>query len=319
MAIGNVTPEYAEMLAATLRTDEGMQKIASNLSRSMRKMTYESSVCDRVMTPKLITPDDCDADPNHVGGLQVVVHREFTNARAIQSGYRGLADLNYVETDAFTVRAFKLETDTQSLKEGEIRGLRIPFKEQIQRQCTFQISKQRDAYFVAQLEMSLDDNPEQRITSRNSSVTFEDLIRLKNVLAGRGETDGLYLSPTTFIMTEVQYNNLSKMIMTQYADGPGPGMAGGITHDFWQDGYKYPRIAGCRIIVTRKTDLFPNNRIYCLPDEQFIGYNYTFNQARFMMRREFDLYEFKAIDDMMLAIGNTYAVSSLELEPETVY
>lgn len=318
MGYQRISRDYGTNLLRIFNDQNKMDKFAAAFSRSMRKMEYEPCIADEIIPPKPITAEDCDLDERNTAGGKVVIHREYTGARAIQVGDRGLANMRYLETDAFAIYGFKIETDTVKMREREIRHLRIPFKEQVQRQCLYQLTRQKDAYFLGLVELALNDNPDQRIKSPNTSVTLEDLNRLKNVIHNRSMGDGLHLTPKTFLMTESQYNNLSLLVQNNLSDGPGTGagMAGGITQEFWRDGYKYDHILGCRIVTTKKVDLFPPNRIYCFCDPDVMAYNLTWNQSRFMMKRDWDMYEFKAIDDLWMGWGNTYAVASIELRED---
>lgn len=306
-----------------------MQKTAEKrMSTYLKAQVYEDSFMGRIVPPQPISVADCDLD-EHSPNYKKVIPKEFKDVKAVTTGFRGMADYQYVETDRYAVRFYKISSEEYEITEDELRGIQQPIQSLIRHHVAFHIRKQMDAQFKGMVEQALRDVngdyvPEQVLNYSGTTInglapkgteailTPELLVYLRNILDGRSPE---YLKATTVLMTEAQWNFVSTWIQsnTTAGIGTGVGMAGGNKSDFWKDGYEYDKLFGLRVVKTRKSDVIKNNEIYIFTDPEYIGHHFTFNDDRFAIEKKFENMKWKGWRTFGFAIGNTYSIGKLIL------
>lgn len=334
-----VNERFVEMIK------EGGQKKTAAEKRSaqyLKAQIYEDSFMSRIVPPTPISPSDCDRSVDSPN-FQKVIDKEFTEVGAITTGTRGMADYQFVEDDRYAVRFYKIDSDEYNITEGELRSKQQPIPELIRHHVAFEIRKKMDMQFKGMCEYALKLPNGQKKTKLNVDnynqangtdfstqvlnytgsgadqlgdekiVTPELLTELKNILDDRAPE---YLTATTFLMTKSQYNYISTWVQENMTGGSkGPGMSGGITEDFWKDGYKYDELLDCRVVTTRKTDVIAKNEVYVFTEPDYLGHHFTFNDDRFAIEKHFDEMTWKGWRSWGFSIGNEYALGKLELRP----
>jgi len=309
--------------------DGSMQKKAEkHVSTYLKAQIYEDSFMQRIMPAQPISVANCDLD-EHSPNYKKVIAKEFKDVRAVTTGFRGMADYQYVETDRYAVRFYKIESDEYEITEGELRGIQQPVQSLIRHHVAFHIRKQMDRQFLGLVERALMDESgdykaDQVLNFSGSTVknrssqgtekilTPELLVELRNILDDRSPD---YLKASTILMTQSQWNHISTWIQSNTTDGAngGPGMAGGTTPDFWKDGYPYDTLFGLRVVRTHKTDVLKKNEIYVFTEPEYLGHHFTFNDDRFAIEKHFDRMKWKGWRSFGCAIGNEYALGKLIL------
>lgn len=309
--------------------DDGMKKKAEKrVSTYLKAQIYEDSFMQRIMPAQPISVADCDLD-EHSPNYKKVIAKEFKDVRAVTTGFRGMGDYQYVETDRYAVRFYKIESDEYEITEGELRGIQQPVQSLIRHHVAFHIRKQMDRQFKGLVENALQDGngdykSAQVLNYSGGTVnglassgteeilTPELLVKLRNLIDDRSPE---YLKASTILMTQSQWNHVSTWIQSNTTQGAntGPGMAGGTTPDFWRDGYEYDTLFGLRVVRTHKTDVIGKNEIYVFTEPEYLGHHFTFNDDRFAIEKHFDRMKWKGWRSFGCAIGNEYAAGKLVL------
>lgn len=322
---------FLEMLEDDSMTKEAQSRAAEYLKAQI----YEDSFMSRIVPPTPISPEECDRDTN-TPNYQVVIDKEFTDVKAITTGMRGMADYQYVEGKRYAVKFYKIESEEYEITEGELRGYRQPVQKLIRHHVAFQIRKKMDEQFIGMCNKAVKDSGGSYKTTGNgfsgsdiqvidlsssgqntgqTKITPNLLVRLKNLLDARTPE---YLSATTFLMTQSQYNYIDTWVQTNSQASGGAnaelGMAGGITEDFWRDGYSYDRLMDCRVVTTRKNDIVNHNHVWVFPEPDYVGHHFTFNDDRFAIEKHFDEMKWKGWRSFAFNIGNAYSVGLLILD-----
>lgn len=303
--------KFVQMLDDPEMAKEAEQKGAEFLKLQI----YEDSFMEKILPAQPISPSQADRTtdaPNY----QYVIDKEFTDVGAVEVGLRGLADYDYVEEDRYAVNFWKIESDEYEKTEGEIRGMRQPIQNLIRHHIAYHIRKQMDKSFIGAVNAAISQNTaEQVVETDEPYLTPEHVVDLRNILEGQN-AQGRYLQASTLLMTVPQYNKISQWIQQNTSNGAnaGPGMAGGITQEFWRDGYEYDTLFGMRVIKTYKSDLIDNDEVYVFTDPQFLGHHLTFNDDRFSIIKHHDRIKWKGWRTFGFAIGNAKACGKLKLD-----
>ncbi|MFB6373608.1 MAG: hypothetical protein ABEN55_10935 [Bradymonadaceae bacterium] len=318
-----------ETFLEMLQDDEMKKEAQARAAEYLKAQIYEDSFMSRVVPPTPISPEECDRDVNSPN-YQVVIDKEFTDVRAVTTTMRGMDDYQYVEGDRYAVKFYKIDSEEYEITEGELRGYRQPIQKLIRHHVAFQIRKKMDEQFLGLCEQAVRDEngqlktpgngytgSDQQVINKTGSgeeiITPELLTKLKNLLDARSPE---YLDATTLLMTKSMYNFVSTWIQEHTTSGAntGPGLAGGITQEFWKDGYEYDRLMDCRVVKTRKNDVLNHNEIFVFPEPDYIGHHFTFNDDRFAIEKKWDQMKWKGWRSFGFAIGNEYSVGKLILD-----
>lgn len=296
--------------------DPEMKKEAQEKGAEFLKLQiYEDSFMERILPAQSISPAQCDRDVNSPN-YQVVIDKEFTDVTAVTATLRGRADYDYVETDRYAVSFNKIESPEYALTEGELRGMRMPIQKLIRHHVAYHIRKKMDELFMGMsnaavaasgLELDLSAGTDKILTP----TILADLRRLID----NQNVGGRYLRASTILMTQSLYNYISTWVQSNTSAGVGtaPGMAGGLTQEFWRDGYNYDKLFGLRVIRTVKSDLLQENEVMLFTEPEYLGHHFTFNDDRFAIVHHYDEIKWKGFRTFGAAIGNTQAVAKLKL------
>lgn len=303
----------------------------------LKAQIYEDSFMEKILPPQTISPKDCDRDERDTTVLKRVIDKEFTDVKAVATTFRGMDEYEYVETDAYAVNFYKIDSEEYEITEEELRAKQQPVQKLIRHHVAFQIRKAMDRHFKGMCEYAIrlpngSLKTETNVDSYNTAngtnytpqvidlsnqgpqiVTPELITQLRNLLDARQPE---YLEASTLLMTKSMFNNIDTWVQsnTQAGANTAPGMAGGITDDFWKDGYKYDTLFGLRVVVTRKTDILSDNEIFCFPDPEYIGHHFTFNDDRFAIEKKWSTMKWKGWRSHGAAIGNEYAPVKMILD-----
>lgn len=298
-------------------SDPEMKTAAENKGAEYLKVQiYEDSFMERILPAQSISPAQCDRDVNSPN-YQVVIDQEFTDAIAITTGLRGRADFEYVEGDRYAVKFHKIESPEHSLTEGELRGYRMPIQNLIRHKIAYEIRKKMDEQFIGMSNAAVSATG----FDLDLSGTGEKILTPTVLADARRQIDnqnanGRYLRASTILMTQSLYNYIGTWAQANTASGAGtaPGMAGGMTQEFWRDGYNYDKLYGLRVIRTAKSDLLFENEVMLYTEPEYLGHHFTFDDDRFAIVHHFDEIKWKGFRTFGAAIGNQNAVAKLTLD-----
>lgn len=299
-----------------IKSSDSMTKEAqiSETSKYLKAQVYEESFMERILPAQTISPLMTDRDPDSPNA-RVVIDKEFKDVKAVTTTFRGSASYNYAENEKYAVEFFKIESEEVSLREGEIRDMRQPIQNIIRHRIAYEIRKKMDEMFIGMCNAAIaaSGNQLDLTGTGEKTITPENLIDLRNLIDDQSPQ---YLEAATILMTKAQYNNVSKWIQANTAAGAGtmPGMAGGITNEFWKDGYVYDKLFGLRVIVTQKSDLLPSNRVLLFTEPEYLGHHFTYNDDRLAIEHKWDILDMKGWRTFAAAIGNVNAVAELILD-----
>lgn len=296
--------------------DESMLKEAESKGAEYLKLQiYEDSFMERILPAQSIAPEQCDRDVNSPN-YQVVIDKEYTDVTAVTTSFRGRSDYQYVETERYAVQFHKIESPEYSVTEGELRGMRQPLQNLIRHHIAYYIRKKMDESFIGMCNHAVSSSGLEidRTGTGDDQISPELLIDLRNLIDGQNE-DGRYLKASTLLMTQPMYNTISNWVQSNTSAGAGtqPGMAGGLTSEFWRDGYKYDQLFGMRVIKTMKSDLISEKELFLFTEPEYLGHHFTFNDDRFSIEHQHDILRWKGFRTFGSAIGNENAVAKLTL------
>lgn len=295
--------------------DDEMRKEAEEKGAEYLKLQiYEDSFMERILPAQPISPSQADRSteaPNY----QYVIDKEFTDVGAVEVGLRGLSDYSYIEEDRYAVNFWKIESEEYEKTEGEIRGMRQPIQNLIRHHIAYHIRKQMDRSFIGAVNESISQDTANRVYETSEPyLTPELVVELRNLLEAQN-LQGRYLQASTLLMTVPQYNRISQWIQhnTEAGANAGPGIDGGITSEFWRDGYEYDQLFGLRVVKTYKSDIISNDEVYVFTEPQYLGHHLTFNDDRFSIIKHHDRVKWKGWRTFGFAIGNAKATAKLKL------
>ncbi len=288
--------------------DPGLRKEAEERSQAYLKLrVYEDSFLSRIIPPKPISPSQCDRTLESPTLLRKIIDKEYTDVVATQMDFRGKGDYKFVETEQYAVDFYKIESEEYHVTEGELRAKEQPVQSLIKHHTAREIQEVMDSTFISAVEAII-ANAEatlpgsQLITVSDDIILPRNITRLRNLLDGRSTFP---LTAATLLMSQSQFNNVDVW--------PQAGVDNGMGQDYWRDGYRYDTLYRLRTVKTIKTNLVPENVVYCFTAPEFLGHHLTFNDDRFQIKTEWDDIAWKGWKTHGASIGNNFAVVKMVL------
>lgn len=308
-----------EVFIDLLEDPEMKKEAEQRASEFLKVQIYEDSFLERILPAQPITPAQCDRTVDHPNYTKVI-DKEFADVTATTLGFRGRSDYQYVEADRYQVNFFKIESEEYEITEGELRGMQQPLQNLIRHHIAYHIRKKMDEAFIGLVDKAIAQDPTNQRIDKSSSgegtITPELIVELRNLLDGRN-INGRYMEASTLLMSRPQYNRINEWAQQNSAGtSHNPGMTSGLGTEFWRDGYEYDMLQGLRVVTTVKTDIIPENEIYCFSPPDLMGHHFTFNDDRFSIIREHDRMRWKGWRTFGMAIGNNYSCTKLILDPD---
>lgn len=300
-AIANENRMFVEKLSTPAHKKQAEERLQGFL----RLRVYEDSVWSKVCPPQPISPSQCDRIPSSEGNgvalLRKVIDKEFVDVIATSMDFRGKGTPQYVENDTYNVDFYKISSPIFQITEGELRAKEIPLQQMLKHAITSHIDRAIDIAARRSWIAALATTTGKDLTTDDDYILPRSLVDLVNALEGPGGIRTL--EGATVVMTKWMHNQLYKW--------PSSDTGALVGTEYWRDGYKYPTLKGLRIVITNKSDVFPNNEVWCFAAPAFLGTHYELNDDRFEIQKDFDLIRMKGWKTHGAAVGNNEAVARM--------
>jgi len=134
----------------------------------------------------------------------------------------------------------------------------------------------------------------------NSKVVRSDLVKLFQRIDGRRR-----LKAETLLMSEYDFDDILTWGLEEFGDK--------LTSEVVVDGYKYNTLLSKKLVRSIKNDILRPGNIWCFASADCLGRAYILNKVKFFVKKEFNLIQWMAWEDIGASIINLAAVAKLEL------
>jgi len=331
-----------------LDSSSGREKVASGLGTWTRDRLREVCVVDKILTPRDITPADCQRSLNH--DTLIRIEDMEPQSKAMPITYRGMPTASFIRASRYAISFYMIASEMIEKTEEELMAYRdmpltriiedniIKDMQEIKDWTTLQHfesavqAMQYDAYGntftamrgttynnAATLKVSVfkGRNAVSRAVAlaaddfQNQPLIKPDLVTLRKAFSdfNRGST------PTGGQSRRLQ---LDKILITQtdFEDLNNftlQDLGDRVTSEIIENGWKHPTVMGIKFIVTSKTDIFKPGNIWGFCSEEFLGKSYVLQKAKFYVDKVMNVIKWASWMHVGVGIGMVAGIIKLEL------
>ena len=306
-----------EMVCRSLINGEGNAKFAAAAGNFLRIRMRETSVSDQILTPQPVPPQDLV--PGYNLGSSVVIPGRRTDpagdtvqvirsvekeGTAMLMDFRGEPRAVYVDGDRFAIPFGKVSTMLYEKNAAELLANNYDILGIIAKTAFFETHTQRDKKFLSYCDMA--------VGASGHSLTASGPIQRSAFRAITHPALRNQIPPMTILMSKVCFQDLSIWDMSDM---------GSSVDEVTQFGYMKKRINNLTFICSIKTDLFDtwdgnrlaSSKIYCFPEEKYLGYSYYIGEYNVWSQWVADLWQYQAWQLFGLGIGNIRGITRMTI------
>ena len=131
----------------------------------------------------------------------------------------------------------------------------------------------------------------------DGSINKSNFTDLFNVL------DGNQLKADTVLMGSEMYNRLLLWPASNAGDSYGTEVT--------INGYTYSTLFGRKLIVSNKSDLIPDKRIFAFAAQEYLGKFFILNDTKFWVKKDKNIITWAAYETIGMGIGNSKACAKI--------
>lgn len=295
------------------RDNEGMDKVAALTEDYIRDRIRETSVCNRVIPPVVVTEATIERNTANDWPLKRVELEP--DSKAFTLGFRGKGSAQFMEGRKYEVYFTKIETEHFKKTREEMMTMRYPVMDVVNNNFVLDMQEQVDKLFRARLDAAVTaaTSIDAKYTHADTSMTTAALVatNFKDAcLEGLGAILGKRRRSARFIMTEKTWLNLARLGVDKLGyDAVARVAFNGTSAE--------KTFLGQEVITTINSEgagsVWANNRIYCVSEPGFLGSNFILGDVQQEMKREGNMIEWYDWADQGMEIGNIFSCSVITL------
>ncbi|HSW49531.1 MAG TPA: hypothetical protein VLH09_05115 [Bryobacteraceae bacterium] len=287
------------------------QKVAEAAGLFIAQKLRERAFSRQIITPRQVTRYDLQVSEFH-DQLVFVDEKEVNVAPAKAVNFKAEPDGRYITTPRYTIPIFEIGSEIYSKKEIEFLATVQPLTKLIEENTVREIEEVEDSYFLQYTDAAAAaaGNLVSYSTGAGGALTKGA------IKAGMNLIDSKRLLAKTVLMSKVTFNDFLTMTFQD--------LGSDLLKEISVEGYKYYQFGGLKIIVSIKDELFRHpsltlasgdaaRMVYFFAEEKALGRFLVLDQAKFGVRRVFNLVEFCAWEYIGMSIANNSAVARVTL------
>ena len=186
-----------------------MQKLAQETQSYIREYLRERAFSRKILTPKYISIQECDANPYDDSLIKIRSLEPFSKG-AMPISYRGRGDCQYIETRKYVIPLTKIESPLYQKDEIELLASDAPITQIIEENAVKDVEEVEDVRFLSAVNQALVING--KVLDGGANITKNELIPLFNLI------DEYRLKTETLLMSNVTYNSWLKQTVNDIGD-----------------------------------------------------------------------------------------------------
>lgn len=287
-----------ELFLQKLDSKEGLDKVAQTGSAFIRQKLREVSFARKVINPVYVTQADLQRSVKHDGLVKIVDIEPDSKASVIN--FRGKPDTDYIAGERYEIPFFAVSSDDFQKTEEELLAYEMPLTEVIEKNSVKDIQAAEDKAFIDKCDAILGTNGQTISESLDSSsIKKSSFVALFDIL------DGQKLKTDTLLMNSKTYNKLLLYPATTAGDTFGT--------EVLVNGYTYSTLFGKKLVVTNKTDIVGDNKVYAFTAQEYFGNFFILNDTKFWIQKQKNIVSWAAYETIGMGIGNVNAVARMDL------
>lgn len=283
-----------------LKTAEDREEVALATSLYLRTKIREDSFARQILPPVTISPAECDRSASHRGLVKIMDIEPDGGAAAVD--FLGQSSqVRWIYGDRYTIPFFSVASDENQVTEGELLSYKMPITDLIRKNTEYVIAEIEDTKFMGLVSAAItesDKDVDSALTTGFGKTDFTNLFKL---------IDGYELKGTTVLFNTSVYNDILAWDDSDFGDP--------LLSEVVKNGYTYPMILGKRLVVTNKSTIVADNKLYCFTDQPYLGHAFVLTEElKFGVEQRFNVITYKAWEYIGMGIGNKNAVASCTLK-----
>lgn len=320
----------------------GREKVASVLGTWTRDRLREVCAVDKILTPRDITPADCQVSLNH--DTLVRIENIEPESRALAITYRGMPTAKFIRAPRYAIPFYMIASEMIQKTEEELMAYRdmpltrivednvIKDMQEIKDWTTLNHfeacvqAMQYDAYggaFTALRASTYATATKHSVFKGRNAVLRglddfvinplikPDLVTMRKALSDFNRTSvstggrSRRLELDKILITKTDFEDMNNFTLQDLGDR--------VTGEVVENGWKSPTIMGIKFITTIKTDIFKPGNIWGFTSEEFLGKSYVLQRAKFYVDKVMNVIKWASWMHVGVGIGNVAGVIKLEL------
>lgn len=323
-------------------TRDGMAKAADAAGSYIKDRLREASFTDMVIPNQRVVRGDLQRSTEHDTLVKIVDIEP--GSRAMPLNFRGQPTATYINGKRFAIAFYTIASQKFEITEQELAAYEMPITKILETNSLKDMVEVKDREFLLHIEACIDAMQEE---GNGGAVAFNTTNVNAGTVVGVSKVKGslaLAAAADDFTPRAIQPSdivNIKKLLMREVSDSSGETIRGGrlvpsialITSsdmtdfDQWtvedngaslqseiaKDGWSYNKARGLKFIKTIKNDILREGNVYVFTEPEFLGRNYTYNDVKFYIDKQFNKIFWAAWMDVGMGIGNIASAVKLEL------
>ena len=291
-----------ELFVQKLGTKDGLDKVAMQGSAFIRQKLREVSFARKIINPVYVTQADCQRSVNHDGLVKIVDIEPDSNAAIIN--FRGKPDTSYVAGERFEIPFYGVSSDDFQKTEEELLAYEMPLTEVIEKNSVKDIQAVEDKSFLDTIDTLVGNKGSaQHLDAGAGSLGADGSIAKSSFTDLFNVLDGNQLKADTILMGAEMYNRLLLWPASNAGDSYGTEVT--------INGYTYSTLFGRKLIVSNKSDLVPDKRIFAFAAQEYLGKFFILNDTKFWVKKDKNIITWAAYETIGMGIGNSKACAKI--------
>ena len=323
-------------------TRDGMAKAADAAGSYIKDRLREASFADMIIPNQRVVRSDLQRSTEHDTLVRIIDIEP--GSRAMPLNFRGSPEATYISGKRYAIAFYTIASQKFEITEQELAAYEMPITEILEENSLKDMVEVKDREFLLHIEACIDAMQEE---GNGGAVAFHATNVNAGAVIGISKVKGsmaLAAAADDFTPRAIQPSdivNIKKLLMREVSDSSGETIRAGrllpsialITSsdmtdfDQWtvedngsalqseiaKDGWSYNKAKGLKFIKTIKNDILREGNVYVFTEHEFLGRNYTYNDVKFYIDKQFNKIFWAAWMDVGMGIGNIASVVKMEL------
>ena len=333
---------FNQKVMDSMNSHSGQEKIAAGLGSWTRDRIREVCAVDKILTPRDITPADCQVSLNH--DTLVRIENIEPESRAMAITYRGMPTAKFIRAARYAIPFYMIASEMIEKTEEELMAYRdMPLTRIIEDNIIKDMQEFKDRITIDHFEacvqgMQYDANGNTFTALRASTYATAikvsvfkgrnavlrgiddfivqplikpDLVTLRKAFSDFNRTAvstggrSRRLELDKILITKTDFEDMNNFTLQDLGDR--------VTGEVVENGWKHPTVLGIKFITTVKTDIFKPGNIWGFCAEEFMGKSYVLQRAKFYVDKVMNVIKWASWMHVGVGIGNIASVIKLEL------
>jgi hypothetical protein len=259
----------------------------------------------KILPPLVISNDQLDRRIESDKPYKIV-DKEVDNAPAQSVPFGTLPTDQYIRGSRYPVTFSRIVTPRFTKDVDELRTYVMDIRQVISDNAIKDMLAEEDTTWITATNAALGGAADATVVATNT-------VQWKTITGGitRDTTqDMLKIMPSTPYHLETHTALINNITIREFFKWGRDEMGGDFAQDIVKNGWSTSTFLGVEWIVTIKTDLVPNDRVYMYADPKFIGRAYLLEDTVMYVKREAWFLEFFAYEMLGSTIGNVGGVAA---------